>query len=338
MEKLSSWAAIGSMFKILLILLSVLCLSDGALASDYLLFFEGQGIAGYSSALSKPIYYSMDSDAEMQKPSVGFDFIKRFSGGSGDVATLAIQGRLALTVDDDNYTFEPQLYNAYLKIKTPGPYVWIGHNRPAFGLSAYLDSHALLLRTLAIQGFGYDRDWGGGIYKDFSWGDVAASFTTGSGMPVYFRGNYMAAARASYGVLTQDNMNLGFSLGYGRTLETMGYELIDGDPREMLLAGADLTILRNNFEHRFDLLAGKWLDNETYALFYRFGVNLFQEGQLKIEAQPTYWTFGGDEDYQLSLCFSSQVTSNVTLRLEYTYDHASDDNRVLLQLYYYRPI
>jgi hypothetical protein len=148
----------------------------------------------------------------------------------------------------------------------------------------------------------------------------------------------MAAARASYGVLTQDNMNLGFSLSYGRTLETMGYELIDGDLREMLLAGADLTILRNNFEHRFDLLAGKWLDNETYALFYRFGVNLFQEGQLKIEAQPTYWKFGGDEDYQLSLCFSSQVTSNVTVRLGYTYDHASDDNRVLLQLYYYRPI
>jgi hypothetical protein len=145
----------------------------------------------------------------------------------------------------------------------------------------------------------------------------------------------MAAARASYGVLNRDNMNLGFSLGYGRTLETMGYELIDGDAREMLLAGADLTILRNNFEHRFDLLAGRWLDNETYALLYRFGVNLFQEGQLKIEAQPAFWEFGGDDDYQLSLCLSSQVTSNLTVRLGYTYDNASDDNRVLLQLYYY---
>ena len=309
-----------------------------AQAAGHLLYFEAQGIFGYSSGLNRAIYYSMNPDAEMQKPSLGFDYIKRFSGDTGDVATLAVQSRFALAVDGDNYKFQPQLYNAYLKIKTPGPYVWIGHNRPAFGLSAYLDSHALLLRTLAIQGFGYDRDWGGGIYKDFSWGDVAASFTTGSGMPVYFRGNYMAAARASYGVLTQDNMNLGFSLSYGRTLETMGYELIDGDPREMLLAGADLTILRNNFEHRFDLLAGKWLGNETYALFYRFGANLFQEGQLKIEAQPTYWKFGGDEDYQLSLCFSSQVTSNLTVRLGYTYDHASDDNRVLLQLYYYRPI
>ena len=70
---------------------------------------------------------------------------------------------------------EPQVYNAYLKVKTPGPYVWVGHNRPAFGLSSYFDSHGLLLRTLAIQGFGYDRDWGVGMYKDFSWGDIAAS-------------------------------------------------------------------------------------------------------------------------------------------------------------------
>ena len=326
------------MSKILIIFLSIICFIDGALASDYLLYLEGQGIAGYSSARNKTIYYSMDPDAEMQKPSVGFDYIKRFSGGAGDVATLAVQGRLALTVENDNYVFEPQLYNAYLKVKTPGPYVWIGHNRPAFGLSAYFDSHGLLLRTLAIQGFGYDRDWGAGIYKDFSWGDIAASFTTGSGMPVYFRDNYMAAARASYGVLNQDNMNLGFSLGYGRTLETMGYELIEGDPREMVLAGTDLTILRNNVEHRFDLLAGKWLGNETYAVFYRFGVNLFQEGQLKIEAQPVYWKFGGDENYQLSLCFTSQMTADLTVRLGYTYDHSSDDNRILLQLYYYRLI
>ena len=37
----------------------------------------------------------------------------------------------------------------------------------------------------------------------------------------------MTAGRASYGVLSQDNMNLGLSLGYGKTLDTMGYELRD---------------------------------------------------------------------------------------------------------------
>jgi hypothetical protein len=311
-------------------------------AADHLLYFEAQGIAGYSSELNKAIFYSMNPDAEMQKPSLGFDYIKRFSGESGDVATFALQGRLALTVDAENgnsVKLEPQIYNAYLKVKTPGPYVWVGHNRPAFGLSSYFDSHGLLLRTLAIQGFGYDRDWGVGMYKDFSWGDISASATTGSGMPVLFKGgNYMTAARVSYGVLSQENLNLGFSLGYGRTLDTMGYELRDSEPRQMTLAAVDFTFLRNNLEHRFDFLAGKWLGEDTYALFYRFGVNLDPEGRLKIEAQPTYWKFGEERDYQLSLCFSVLATSNLTIRMAYTYDHSANDNRVVMQLYYYTPI
>ena len=326
------------MYKTLLVCLSLLCLTDRVQAADHLLYFEAQGIAGYSSEVKKPIYYSMNPDAEMQKPGLGFDYIQRFSGESGDFATLAVQGRLALTEDGNNYKLEPQLYNAYVKMKTPVAYMWVGHNRPAFGLSSYFDSHGLILRTLAIQGFGYDRDWGGGIYKDFSWGDISASVTTGSGMPVYMKGNYMTAARVSYGVQSQDNFNLGFSLGYGSTLDTMGYRLRDPEPLQMRLAGVDLTILRNNLEHRFDLYAGTWLDKDTYAMSYRFGVNLDQEGRLKIEAQPTYWKFGEENDYQLALCFSSQVTSNLTVRLGYTYDHNTDDNRVILQLYYYQPI
>ena len=326
------------MYKTLLVCLSLLCLTEMVQAADHLLYFEAQGIAGYSSEVKKPIYYSMNPDAEMQKPGLGFDYIQRFSGESGDFATLAVQGRLALTEDGNNYKLEPQLYNAYVKMKTPVAYMWVGHNRPAFGLSSYFDSHGLILRTLAIQGFGYDRDWGGGLYKDFSWGDISASVTTGSGMPVYMKGNYMTAARVSYGVQSQDNFNLGFSLGYGSTLDTMGYRLRDPEPLQMRLAGVDLTILRNNLEHRFDLYAGTWLDKDTYAMSYRFGVNLDQEGRLKIEAQPTYWKFGEENDYQLALCFSSQITSNLTVRLGYTYDHNTDDNRVILQLYYYQPI
>ncbi len=335
------------MFRIVVICLSLLCLVIRAQASDHLLYFEAQGIAGYSSELNKAIFYSQNPDAEMQKPSLGFDYIQRFSGESGDIATFALQFRLALVVDaeNDNHTkLEPQIYNAYLKSKILGPYVWIGHNRPAFGLSSYFDSHALLLRTLAIEGFGYDRDWGIGLYKDFSWGDIAATATTGSGMPVYFKGNYMTAARISYGVLSQDNMNLGFSLGYGNVLETMGYELLNSNPRRMALAGLDFTFLRDNFENRFDFLAGKWLDKDTYALFYRFGVNLEPEGRFKIEAQPTYWKSGEERTFELGFCFSVLATSNLTIRLAYIYDRTRtdsqniNDNKILLQLYYYRPV
>ena len=325
--------------------------------ADHLLYFEAQGVAGYSTEVRRPIYYSQNPDAEMQKPSVGFDYLQRISGETGDRATLALQMRLAVTEDNppgidygsrDNqptYTLEPQVYNAYVKIKTPISYLWIGHNRPAFGLSSYFDSHGLILRTLAIQGFGYDRDWGAGLYRDFSWGDVSASITTGSGMPLfvrdrfaYLKGNYMTAARISYGVQSQDNFNLGFSLGYGETLDTMGYRLRNDEPQDMRLAGADLTILRDNLEHRFDLYAGRWLGQDTLAMSYRFGLNVEQEGRLKIEVQPTYWKFGEEYDYEAALCISSLVTADLTVRLGYTYDHNRDDNRVLLQLYYYLPI
>lgn len=330
------------MYKALVVCSAFLLLTGPVMASDQLLYFEAQGIAGFSSQLTKPIYYSMNPDAEMQKPSIGFDYLKRFSGESGDWGTFALQFRAALTIDGqdgaNSIQWEPQVYNAYLKVKTPGPYVWAGHNRPSFGLGSYFDSHALLLRTLAIQGFGYDRDWGGGLYKDFSWGDISASLTTGSGMPIYARGNSMGAARISYGVLTQDNFNIGFSAGYGKTLATMGYTLLDPKPQEMRLVGTDLTILRNRFEHRFDVLAGRWLEQDTYAFMYRLGFNVDPEGKLKLEAQPTYWKFGDEKNYQMALCASSQVTSNLTVRIMYQYDKNSRDNSFVLQLYYYRPM
>ncbi len=327
-----------------------LFLVAGTADADHLLYFEAQGVAGYSSEVRRPIFYSQNPDAEMQKPSVGFDYLQRISGETGDVATFALQARLALTEDNPagtdygsrenrhTYTLEPQVYNAYLKVKTPLSYLWVGHNRPAFGLSSYFDSHGLILRTLAIQGFGYDRDWGAGLYRDFSWGDVSGSVTTGTGMPVHLKGNYMTAARISYGVQSRDNFNLGFSLGYGNTLDTMGYRLRDPEPRLMKLAGVDLTVLRDNLEHRFDLYAGRWLDQDTLAVSYRFGINVDQEGRLKIEAQPTYWKFGEEYDYEAALCLSSLVTADLTVRLGYTYDHNRDDHRVMLQLYYYLPI
>ncbi len=328
------------MYRPLIFCVCLLFLNTAAEASDHLLYMEGQGVFGYSSALRKTIPYTMNPEAEMQKPSLGFDYLQRISGDTGDVAALAIQYRLALTqLEDGGYQSEPQIYNAYLKIKTPVAYVWIGHNRPAFGLGSYFDSHGLLLRTLSVQGFGYDRDWGAGMNRDFSWGDFSASATIGSGMPVRETGeNYMTAARISYGVLSRDNWNLGFSLGTGRTLDTMGYTVMDSEPRRMRLAGADLAVLRDNMEHRFEVLAGKWLDKDTYALFYRFGINLDQEGRLKIEAQPTYWRFGEDRNYQMALGVSVLATSNLTIRTAYVYDDSTNDNRFLVQLYYYRPI
>jgi hypothetical protein len=348
------------MYKTLVICICLLALTGTARASDHLLYFEGQEVFGYSSALRQTIAYSRYPDAEMQKPSLGFDYLQRFSGESGDVATIALQARLAVTRVDplpgyksdpslpsykqDGFKSELQIYNAYLKVKTPWTYVWAGHNRPAFGIASNLDSHGLLLSTLEMR-YGYDRDWGMGANKDFSWGDLSASITSGTGMPIYrnepgmrFDSHYMTAARVSYGVLSRDNFNAGFSLGAGRTLETVGYTLVDIQPRTMRLAGADLTILTDNLEHRLDLLAGEWLGSDVRAVSYRFGVNLDQEGRSKIEFQPTYWKYLNEVNYQTALCYSFLVTSSLTVRTEYIYDYQMSDNRFLLQIYYYSPI
>ena len=104
------------------------------------------------------------------------------------------------------------------------------------------------------------------------------------------------------------------------------------------MPGLDFTILRNRFEHRFDVLAGRWLDQDTYALMYRLGFNVDPEGRLKIEAQPTYWKFGDEKNFLMALCFSSQVTSNLTIRLTPSYERNTRDKRIVMQLYYYRPI
>ncbi len=337
-----------------------------AAADEHLLYFEAQDVFGYSSALGKTITYSRHPDAEMQKPSLGFDYLQRFSDDSGDYATFALQARIAATrveqslyyksvpqisgVEADGFKPELQIYNAYLKVKTPLAYVWIGHNRPALGLSSTLDSHGLLLTPLGMR-FGYDRDWGVGLNRDFSWGDISASSTSGSGMPVYkslpdmpFDSHYLNAARVSYGVLRRDNYNLGFSGSRGRTLETIGYTLMDTKPRSMHLAGADLTVMRDNFEHRFEAVAGEWLGSDVHAYFYRFGVVLDEEGKYKIEAQPTYWTYavkdtywtyGKERDYQMALCLTVLASSSFTVRTMHVYDHVTNDNWFLLQLYYY---
>ncbi|MCK7470483.1 MAG: hypothetical protein MZU95_06590 [Desulfomicrobium escambiense] len=64
-------------------------------------------------------------------------------------------------------------------------------------------------------------------------------------MPLYFKGNFLAAARVSKGVPARDNYSVGLSLAHGDVLETMGYTLVGpeplrldrrGDRRDLLLA------------------------------------------------------------------------------------------------------
>jgi hypothetical protein len=324
--------------KILLSVVCVLALARVSFASDHLFYFEAQAVGGYSSGEDKWVDYSLNREEVMQRPSVGFDYLQKFSGETGDYGSLAIQARLAHNSSrEDN--FEPQLYNAYYRHKTLLGDVWVGHARPALGLSSYFDTHGLLIQTLSMQGFGFDRDWGVGAYRDLPWGNAAFSLTTGTGMNIRTQGNYLASGRVSKGVLAQENYNLGFTLSYGETLEAMGYTIMDGDPKEYAMAGADFTYLFQNYESRMEVMGGKNRGEDAYALFWRLGVNLLEEGRLKYEVQPVYLKVGDKKNFQVHTGPSYALTADLALRAMYLYDDRigeRDDHRFIVQLYFYK--
>lgn len=306
-------------------------------AQSSLFYFEAQGVAGYSSALDKWVYYSLHPDDAMQKPSLGFDYLQRFSRETGDFAVLAVQARLAWDAEGEE-KLEPQLYNAYLKFKLPAVDFWVGHNRQAFGLSSAFDVHSQILPTLMMYGYGYDRDWGAGLGRDFSRGSWGLSLTTGSGMPLEFSGNYLFSGRLSLGVLNRDNWSLGLSGAYGEALETMGYAYLSTDPKPFQMAGLDITHVWNNLENRLEAMAGRKFGVDAWAVFWRLGVNLLEEERLKWELQPIVTREGGESGLKLATGLSFAATVDLTLRVMYAYDREEQDSRVVFQVYYYKRI
>jgi hypothetical protein len=311
----------------------MLCACPAA-ASDYLLYLEAQGVAGYSSRTDDAFYYSWMADEPMQKPSLGMDLVKRFSSDAGDFGSFALQYRLAW--DDPGDRFQSQLYNAFFKYKAGWSDLWLGHNRPAMGLASVFSAHGLLLPTLPMYGFGFDRDWGAGSSRDFSWGDVSLAVTSGSGMPIRFDGNYLATARVSRGVLNQDNYNVGASLSSGQILGVMGYEVIDREPRGTALAGVDATLLRDFLETRVEVVSGRNRGERASACFMRLGVNLLEEGKLKLELQPVSWRTAGKDQYSIASGASFQATGDLALRFMHLYDGQTGENRFVLQAYGYK--
>jgi hypothetical protein len=305
------------------------------LAQGTLFYLELQGVAAYSTAMKAvELYSQMPLDA-MQKPSLGFDLVRRVSGKNRDFGVLAVQARLAYDQEGDHHV-ELQVYNAYFRYKAGFADVWVGHNRPAFGLDYSLDSHALLLLSPAMMGYGFERDWGAGLQRDFDWGSAAASLTAGSGMPLYLRGNFLAACRISKGVLARDNFSVGGSLAYGHILDTMGIHLLGPEPLGFTAVAGDAAYMWRNLENRVQVLAGRKAGENILLIFWRTGLNFLEEGRLKIEGQPAVMKTGGDWSCQLAGALTYQLNADFTTRAMVQYDRLRKDTRFVLQLYYYK--
>ena len=320
---------------IIAILLFGALAAAGLRAQTTLFLLELQAVAAYSTASRTIQLFSLMPEDVMQKPSLGFDFVKRFSGRNRDIGVLAAQARLAYDQQGD-HRLQPQLYNAFFRLKAGFADIWAGHSRPALGLSYALDSHALLLPAPAMLGYGFDRDWGLGLERDFAWGNAAASLTTGSGMPLYFKGNFLAAARVSKGVPARDNYSLALSLAHGNILETMGYTLVEPEPFSWSAASFDATYLWRNFEHRAEILLGRRDGAGMFLLFWRSGLSLLEEGRLKVDVQPVVMSRGGEWDYSLASGLTYLLNADLAGRFMVLYDHGRRDARFVLQLYYYK--
>ena len=318
----------------LFVLLSTVFAASVVNAADSLLFFEAQGIAGYSSMEDEMAYHSGHKHDAMQKNGIGVDYIRKFSTEYGDWGAGALQMRLVWDDADDKP--QVQVYNAYLKIKTSPVDLWIGHNRVPFGLSSYWDTHADLLQPLSMSGFGFERDWGGGISRDFANGDFAASVTTGSGMGLTTKGSWIAASRASFGVLSRDNYNIGVSFMGGKTLDTMGYQVMNDTPKDTLLGGVDFAYNHDRVEHKAEFDLGRKHDEVAAAVFYRFGFNFLEENRLKLEGQYAWTKKEGVSAAGVGVGAAYKINADLTARVMYQRDLEMNDNRVVFQLYYYR--
>jgi hypothetical protein len=312
-------------------------LAGGLRAQSTLFYLELQAVGALSTASDRVQWFSLMPDDVMQKPSLGFDLVERVSSKTRDIGILGVQARLAYDQDGE-HKLQPQLYNAFFRLKTRLANVWIGHSRPAMGLASVLDNHALLLPDPTMLGFGYDRDWGVGFDRDFPKGGIAASLTAGSGMPLYFKGNYLLAARVFKGVLARDNYTLGFSIAHGRLLETMGYRLEASEPFDWTSAGLDLSFAYRNFESRAEILIGRKAETTTVLLFWRPGLSLLEEGRLKVELQPALMRQMGAWDYSLGAGLTYLFNADLAGRFMVLRDHVGPGVRFAVQLYYYKRI
>ncbi len=319
------------------LIFSLLAAPLPAAAGESLLYLEAQAVGGYSSAERSAVYHSMSSREAMQKSSAGFDLLRKFSSASGDLGALAVQGRLAWDKDAPN-RLEPQVYNAYLRLKTPFAYVWAGHNRAAAGLESYFDAHGALLQTLPMYGYGFDRDWGLGASRDFDWGDAAFSLTTGSGMRLAAPGTRAASCRISKGVLNRDNYTAGVYASAGRIQGITGYAVTDGAVKPYSASGADLSLLWDRWELRADLRGGNMRGAAYLAGLGRLGLNLLDESRLKLEAQAVYSGMEMMEGWALAAGVSYAATQDLTVRAMLEYEDMMYDKRAVTQIYYYLPI
>lgn len=185
--------------------------------------WEVQAIAGYHEGLT--------AEGLPQVNSIGGIYFQKFAGSSGDWAAINLQFDLAWTGAPLNvsnrlgtsllvkYMDRPllfRLHQADFELKRLGAFttLWVGHNRPAFGLNPVVDTHGTTWHTLAMQNLGVEEDWGVGGNGYLGSTDYRFSLTTHSDMAIDDKGA-LAALRWGFGDPTETSTFWGVSAAGG---------------------------------------------------------------------------------------------------------------------------
>lgn len=302
-----------------------------------LFFIELQGVSAFNFSRNSFESFSYLSHHPMQKNGLGLEALVRFYRRKADLGFLSLQARVVYD-QEPAHRISFQLYNAFFRLKTPAADIWAGHSKPALGLNYSLDNHALLLPDATMLGHNLDRDWGVGLHRDFSWGDSALSLTTGSGMSLKFHRNYLLSGRISYGVLTRDNYNIGISAFTGRVFEGMEGEEPMSSPIPWSGISIDTTYFWLNLETRLEVNLGRRAGESWHLVFLRPGLNLMDEGRLKLEAQLGLLKHGSGWSYLAGPGLTYRLNADLALRAMFLYDGQARSYRLALQLYFYRSI
>ncbi|MBM4403535.1 MAG: hypothetical protein FJ042_04005 [Candidatus Cloacimonetes bacterium] len=305
-------------------------------AGTNLLNLEIQAVGKYDLSNSEFQPYSHHKHDAMQKPSIGFDYIHRLRGKSRDWGYVSIQSRLAYDELREN-KIEAQLYNAFLNWKAPWLDLWIGHNKPALGLSSYLDNHAQLLIDNTMTALNFDRDWGVGANYETETIDLKLSLTTGSGMPLYLDETYLVSGRLGVGDLAKGNSTVGVSFAAGEVLHSMGYNVMHGEKaHQTMVGGVDGSMRYLDWETAADLILGSYDEYYAYTGLLRLNHYLFPEDRASIMTQAQFTRLKNVTDQNYAVAMQYKISPALTLRAMYNYRHLTENHTVSAQLFYYR--
>lgn len=311
-------------------------------ASEGLLYREVNLIGGYSHDegwLNK---------TEHLRNSLGIEYFKKFSNEYGDYLTSNFQGRLTYDFSErakDAWGIE--IHNAWLEYQLSlGNKLRVGHFSPAFGLESVMDTHGTLLQTLAMMNVGFKHDWGMAYRSLLGNFDYEVAAQLGYGMAIRdYDDSYLLSGRM--GVPPTRDFQYGFSLLYGRVIESTGMALIPRpDIRAVVLKkrmGVDAQYHLAPYTFKGEVTFGEDDENTVSSLFIQSDYAPPAVQPLAFQFQWKYWIDDIERSDAYTMIWAAglsyEVSASVTLRAAYTYRFdamaENKDNQVFFQFYYF---